>query len=640
MTVLSSKIDNLAATLAVVGSNDLADFTNFFHNGLDRGAVVVGSGGSTATAMFFARSRDTRGAPPTIIRTPLEFVLDNFSLAGTPVWLFTARGENPDIDAALSAAVKRMASEIYLVTSNPDTSIRSRFPSILKTIVVPVADPKDGFLSTHSLMSAVWGTLLASSSTMAGSGQNLLSALDAMLLSRIAADHRTSLGDALVDIGMKEDDTILVLHDPSLLAAAVTIETSIWEAALGSVQRVDFRNFAHGRHTWFAKNLESTTVIALTGHATRRAWEDLRTRLPSSMRSIALDYGNCGRFSAAKAVLDALLLVEAIGRRVNIDPGKPGVGEFAKSIYEAPSLIELEQSLSGGARKKLAAVLEYDSPDHPQADIVMAHSAATASLAGSRFSGLVLDYDGTMVSTDQRLEPASREIVGQLVRLLDEGMNLAFATGRGGSGCRALRAIIPPQHWDDVLVGYYNGSWLRPLSVDIEAQPADPDNDLDPAIAWLSERTGLFNNGRKFRPTRQITIRLSELVSPAEFNDALENASFLRDGSVRMVRSGHSIDIISAASSKTNVVRHVQSAIGTDLSVLCVGDSGDIGGNDFELLGYRHGISVGRVCHRADCCWPLFGDHLTGPDALLAILKGLRQSSHGVFNLTLDDALE
>ncbi|KQX38202.1 hypothetical protein ASD04_11320 [Devosia sp. Root436] len=534
-----------------------------------------------------------------------------------------------------------MATEIYLVTSNAETPLRDRFPAILRTVIVPVADPKDGFLSTHSLMSAVWSALFAAAPPSYRHEKELVFSVGDTLKTRIDQDHRVALRATLSDIGMSSStNTVFILHDPRLTAAAVTLETSIWEAALGSVQRVDFRNFAHGRHTWFARNIESTTVVALTGHLTTPTWEDLRTRLPAALRSITLDYGNCGRLSAASAVLDALLLVEAMGHIRDIDPGKPGVGEFAKAIYEAPSLIHIERGLSAGARKKLAAVLNYDPPIALQADIVMAHSAATDALSLSRFGGLVLDYDGTLVPTDRRQEPPSDKIIERLSALLDAGMRLAFATGRGGSGCRALRSIIPTIHHQNVLVGYYNGSWLQPLSVDIEQNPADPDPVLTPAIAWLTEHAGQFLTTRLFVPSRQFTIRFSELSSPQTFIRALEEAPFMQDGTVRIVRSGHSIDIISAASSKTNVVQQVQATIGSNLSVLCIGDSGDIGGNDFELLGYRHGISVGRVCHRADCCWPLFGDRLTGPDALLAILKGLNQSSHGVFSLTLDDTLE
>lgn len=636
MTILSNKIDNLGDTLDLVVRNDLTDFTKFFRDGLARSAVAVGSGGSVASALFFAACRETRGAPATTIRTPLEFVADNSSLAGIPVWLFSARGENPDIEAALSAAAQRMAAEIFFVTSNAGSSLLQRFPAILRPLVLPVSDPKDGFLSTHSLVSGVGSILLASIPAPYPHYRDLISALRETLATKIAPAYRDAMRGTLTDIGMTRNASVLILHDPRLTAAAVTLETSIWEAALGSVQRVDFRNFAHGRHTWLARNLSSTTVVALTGHMTSSVWEDIRRRLPKELRSITLDYGNCGRLSGAAAIWDALVVLEAMGHIFGIDPGKPGVGEFAKAVYDAPSLIEVEKRLSPGARKKLAAVLDYDLPTMPQPDVVIAHSEATDALRLSRFGALVLDYDGTLVPTDRREYPPSAGIVEKLTELLDQGMRIAFATGRGGSGCRALRSTIPARHHENVLVGYYNGGWIQPLSVDIEVYPAEPDPALEPVIAWLNARTRHFLRAKRFDPARQLTIRFSELESSATFMGELEAAPFTEDGSVRVVTSGHSVDIIPAASSKTNVVRRVQAAIGADLSVLCIGDSGDIGGNDFELLGYRHGVSVGRVCHRPDCCWPLFGERVTGPEALVAILKGLRRSSHGVFSLKLD----
>src|SRR5260370_29648479 len=42
----------------------------------------------------------------------------------------------------------------------------------------------------------------------------------------------------------------IVLHSPSLDAAAWDLESKFSEAALGSIQVADYRNFAHGRHHW------------------------------------------------------------------------------------------------------------------------------------------------------------------------------------------------------------------------------------------------------------------------------------------------------------------------------------------------------------------------------------------------------
>src|SRR5476651_652935 len=60
--------------------------------------------------------------------------------------------------------------------------------------------------------------------------------------------------------------TIVVLHGPSTLPAAVDVESKFTEAALGSVQVADFRHFAHGRHHWIAKRGRESAVLAITSN--------------------------------------------------------------------------------------------------------------------------------------------------------------------------------------------------------------------------------------------------------------------------------------------------------------------------------------------------------------------------------------
>ncbi|MNL56392.1 hypothetical protein D3C87_1798830 [compost metagenome] len=80
------------------------------------------------------------------------------------------------------------------------------------------------------------------------------------------------------------------------------------------------------------------------------------------------------------------------------------------------------------------------------------------------------------------------------------------------------------------------------------------------------------------------------------------------------------------------------SALGASTSsdpshILCIGDSGAPHGNDFELLGHAHGISVRDVCHRQDVCWSMFDAVIDGPDALHTILRALTLVSVGIFQL-------
>ena len=73
---------------------------------------------------------------------------------------------------------------------------------------------------------------------------------------------------------------------------------------------------------------------------------------------------------------------------------------------------------------------------------------------------------------------------------------------------------------------------------------------------------------------------------------------------VKCVQSAHSIDVVETATSKRAVVE----TIGADCSgaILCIGDQGQEGGNDFELLACHPAtLSVDRCSSDPTRCWNL-----------------------------------
>src|SRR5260370_26208661 len=94
----------------------------------------------------------------------MEFVLGSEALSDGHVYLFSAGGNNPDVVAAHDAATARGAGAIHVVTSNAGGELAGRCVAAKRSHlhILPIADSKDGFLATHSLMSAV--TLLLNSS--------------------------------------------------------------------------------------------------------------------------------------------------------------------------------------------------------------------------------------------------------------------------------------------------------------------------------------------------------------------------------------------------------------------------------------------------------------------------------------------
>ena len=54
-------------------------------------------------------------------------------------------------------------------------------------------------------------------------------------------------------------------------------------------------------------------------------------------------------------------------------------------------------------------------------------------------------------------------MTNELIRLLDVGIHLGIATGRGKSVREALQASLPETLWPLVFVGYYNGAEVAAL---------------------------------------------------------------------------------------------------------------------------------------------------------------------------------
>ncbi len=242
----------------------------------------------------------------------------------------------------------------------------------------------------------------------------------------------------------------------------------------------------------------------------------------------------------------------------------------------------------------------------------------------------MLDYDGTIVSTDRRLEAPTEPIMSAIRRLLDEGVSIALATGRGGSVGEEFRKHLTAEHCARVLVGYYNGALIVPLSIDLARNPPLPDAAISKAYNAIRSASDLFLD--EWLPKQsafQITIDTARLASPADgmlrLREIVETQPDLK-----MLRSGHSIDICPTWAAKSLVLEAVKKRM-TDsaLSVLAIGDSGDRQGNDYELLGADFGLSVDRVCDRELFCWNLLPGGISGPDGLLRILSGMHVTGAG-----------
>jgi fructoselysine-6-P-deglycase FrlB-like protein len=247
----SSKLDTLFETVSLMEKFDATPLSARLANGKSRVAFAIGSGGSAISSHFFARCRDTLSLGPTLVQTPMELAVGSHGLSEFDIWLFSAGADNADIVAAALAAKDRFCGTLSMVTRSP----LGRAAEVVRNLggevyVVPVSTEKDGYLATHSLIGTLCALLLASD-IVAHSPNSQVSLLKQLLVH--LAENRNSVSRAITAerlgaIGPKS--TIILVADPQAKTVSTLLETSIWEASLCSVQSVDLRNFAHGRHTW------------------------------------------------------------------------------------------------------------------------------------------------------------------------------------------------------------------------------------------------------------------------------------------------------------------------------------------------------------------------------------------------------
>ena len=188
--------------------------------------------------------------------------------------------------------------------------------------------------------------------------------------------------------------------------------------------------------------------------------------------------------------------------------------------------------------------------------------------------------------------------------------------------------MIPEPLWSRVYAGMYNGALVIPLNADM------PDSrSSNPVLEDLWERVRELVNEPSVlieRRTHQIQFqgaKGAEISIRALAQLIREMAARTPSLNVKCVQSAHSIDVIEGTTSKRAVVE----TIGTDCSgaILCIGDQGQEGGNDFELLACHPAtLSVDRCSSDPTRCWNLGLPGERGPSVLRRYLRSLRHG-HG-----------
>ncbi|HQZ36155.1 MAG TPA: hypothetical protein PK020_17135 [Ilumatobacteraceae bacterium] len=566
---------------------------------VQRPMLYVGSGGALAVARLAAELHTRSTGELAVAATPLEAATSALAPT-TGVVLFSARGRHPDAAMAINSSRARGAAHLGVVSART----RAELPPSLAADDVRVATvpaSPDGFLATNSLLAMATAVCLAHDVE-----------LPAMLPAFLPLESPSLRRSCLVVTG------------PGTAAVGVDLEARLVETGLATVQLTDYRNLAHGRHVGLVRNLDSTTLIGIVEPSSAAIADRTLALLPPTVDLVQLRSELPWPSSVLDLLVQSMYLVATAGKERGVDPGRPGVQTFGRRLYHLPVTKLLSGPAPDPVVRKLAA---------PNASARVVFESALEDwmevARGTVIGGVVLDYDGTCCPTWDRYRPPPGAVQDQIVRLLEAGLAVGFATGRGRSLHDSTRSWLPEKYWAQVHVGLYNGTQLLRLADD----PSDS-SGCDGILAAAADRLeglGMCDQLVVERRRTQVSIstpdgRLSGTQLLPLVRSVLSRPPFLL---CKSLVSGHSVDVIAPDVGKTAVLESVTNA--TTGAVLAIGDQGQLDGNDFELLAATSvSLSVDQCSADPTRCWNLDRRGQRGPELLVRYLKALQPRSSGV----------
>ena len=473
----AQEMGRLTQTLAWAGSAPIDDLVRAIDTAALGPLVAVGSGGSLSAAHFLAQTHQSLAGQLARSATPAELINEPPPCTAS-IWLLSAGGGNVDINAAFEHAVVREPRQLVVLCGRAQSplSAAARHHAYSDLLLFEPPAGKDGFLATNSLFG--FAALLTRSYLIATELSVGWDAVQRHIEQLLSAEDLARWADAAAPIW--ERSTTIVLHGPNARVGAIDLELKFTEAALGNLQYADWRNFAHGRHHWLAKRGEQSAIIALISDDDERLAERTLALIPDEVPIARIKLTGPPPAVALGALVASLRVTGWAGEARGIDPGQPGVPEFGRKLYSLRP-VNSPKVRSGGAeiaaieRKAFASYATLANRGQ-LAFWQNAYKGFDSQLRKAAFVGTVLDYDGTIVDVRTRTLPPAEDIMQALIRLIENGLALAIATGRGKSVRKSLRDLLPEALWPSVTVGYYNGLEIAPLSDDdtpnTSAQPS------------------------------------------------------------------------------------------------------------------------------------------------------------------------
>lgn len=605
-TGYDAELELLDATYTLVRTSSGDALTRLVERLADMPTVFVGSGGAFAIAQLAADLHQHYTGHIGRAMTPLECSATAFH-GDTAIVMFTASGRHPDAALAIRAAKRTLPSTIAVVTLKDEAELPSDLRGDRVTVVtVPCPIKKDGFLATNSVLAMATALVRAYSRS-----DSLPSELP---LEIVPFDLRTRC---------------LVLFPPQHAAVACDVEARLHETGLAAVQVADYRNFAHGRHAGLARHADDTTIVALATPTHDRLTRRTLAELPKGVDLRVIASSLAWPCSVLDLLAGSMRLIVPAAERQRVNPARPGVAEFGRRLYHLSAKDNAARAVSLPVARKLVSLGRARTDPSIQATLERSLEEWLVAVGAKTITSVVLDYDGTCCTTEGRFSLPEPDVRAELQRVIDLGLHLGFASGRGGSLHRDLRKWVPRRHWGQIVVGLYNGAVLLNLGDELgdQSRPGPVLEEARDRIAACS-----FLHLLTLEPhTHQIEVRLksSHAWSGAALATAVQEVVHRSPAlAVKIVASAHSIDIVDLSTSKRAVLDFMRTD--HDGEVLAIGDQGHVGGNDFELLAAMPStLTVDRCSTDPTRCWNLDDAGHRGPALLRRYLRALHKARGG-----------
>jgi HAD superfamily hydrolase (TIGR01484 family) len=636
------ELGKLGATYSQALLADIGHVKSAIAGASESSIIGVGSGGSFTTASLLCNLHETYTGRVSRPSTPLEIICNPTLAAASPVFLISAEGKNPDIVEALHRARMHSARPIHVITNRGDSPLAESAKSLANiNLHVFELSEKDGYLATNSLLlncvliARAYGELDGDKAAMPAT-------LGALSLDQSSVSEWISHSDAFAREAVKRRG-IIVAFSPLLRPVAADLESKLSEGALLYCQLADLRSFAHGRHLWLAERPQDCAILAMIEPSLAKLWAAMCSLLPSDIPTLAMSFPGAKPQDLLAGLVAQMHLVSRIGDLCGKDPGRPNVPQFGRDLHyiRVPELIPAPPTPPDGGETSKYDVLgaRWPSLQHRGA-MRRALKSFQADVEGQMFRAIVFDYDGTL-SVSRRPDGAPPQAILRHIRgLVEDEILVGIASGRGTSIQEELQKSLPEKYWPKIYVGLYNAGHISSL--------AEAPQETRPTNEFLSHVTrivqGLKGLGVPIDTIRtshpyQVSVRFREGAN-IEGNwfviaDALRQAGL--DLS-RVVKTKHSVDILSPEANKSRLVAHVIQEFKIDpYQILTIGDQGAWPGNDASLLEHRYSLSVDAPSRRLDRGWKLAPTHKRDVDATLWYLDRIKKIGNGMFKLHLTE---